>query len=79
MIIIGGSFTLIASLTVENPIGIILSLPTLIISLIQLPKRKKQFDGLSKTDDEPLTVLKMRLAKGEITKEEFDKIKEDLK
>jgi hypothetical protein len=29
--------------------------------------------------DEPLTVLKTRLAKGEITKEEFDKIKEDLK
>jgi len=28
--------------------------------------------------DEPLSVLKMRLAKGEITKEEFDKIKEDL-
>ena len=28
--------------------------------------------------DEPLAVLKMRLAKGEITKEEFDKIKEDL-
>ncbi len=28
--------------------------------------------------DEPLTVLKMRLAKGEITKEEFDKIKEEL-
>jgi len=29
--------------------------------------------------DGPLTFLKMRLAKGEITKEEFDKIKEDLK
>ena len=28
--------------------------------------------------DEPLSVLKMRLAKGEITKEEFDKIKEEL-
>jgi len=34
--------------------------------------------GISKTDDELLTFLNTRLAKGEITKEEFDKIKESL-
>ncbi|MSP65099.1 MAG: DNA-3-methyladenine glycosylase I [Bacteroidetes bacterium] len=42
-------------------------------------KTKKEFEGISKTNDEPLSALKIRLAKGEITKEEFDKIKEDLK
>lgn len=29
-------------------------------------------------EDEPLKILKVRFAKGEITKEEFDKMKEDL-
>lgn len=48
------------------------------IALILYPKLKKQFDAISKTDDEPLTVLKMRLAKGEITKEEFDELKKKL-
>ena len=79
IMIIASSSMVLSGLTGENPIGVIIGLPALIISVIQLPKRKKLFDGLSKTDNESLSVLKMRLAKGEITKEEFDKIKEDLK
>lgn len=40
---------------------------------------KNEDTKLPKNEDAPLSVLKMRLAKGEITKEEFDKIKDDLK
>jgi len=42
---------------------------SLVLGIIQYSKRKKQFDEISKTEDEPLSVLQMRLAKGEITKE----------
>jgi len=38
----------------------------------------KKPDVPTKSDD-PLSVLKMRLAKGEITKEEFEEMKELLK
>jgi uncharacterized membrane protein len=33
---------------------------------------------VSSSDDDPLKILKMRLAKGEITLEEFNEIKENL-
>lgn len=48
------------------------------LGLVQYSSRKKKLDSLSKTENEPLSILKMRLAKGEITKEEFDKIRDDL-
>ena len=51
--------------TKEWAMGVI----SLVLGIIQYSKRKKQFDEISKTEDEPLSVLQMRLAKGEITKE----------
>ena len=64
--------------TFLSAIGIIL---LTISGLKRLKKSEKVSDELQELKDkvEPLTFLKMRLAKGEITKEEFDKIKEDLK
>lgn len=35
-------------------------------------------ENMYEKHDDPLTVLKKRLAKGEITKEEFDRMKNDL-
>ena len=70
---------IIYGLMTEDTIQWVSGIIVLTITLIQFPNSKKKFDGLSKTDDESLTVLKMRLAKGEITKEEFDRIKEDLR
>jgi uncharacterized membrane protein len=63
----------------EETIQWVTGIITLIVVLITFPINKKKFDGLSKIDDESLTVLKMRFAKGEITKEEFDSMKESLK
>ena len=88
-----GIFTLIVSpimillgLSTENHLSWISGIVFLVIGIIQFPKRKKAFNRLSENKDNvseqvgsPLAVLKMRLAKGEITTEEFDKIKEDLK
>jgi uncharacterized membrane protein len=71
VVIIWGIMTEFYWLVLAGSIGVM-------IGLVQYSGRKKKFDSLSKTDDEPLAVLKMRLVKGEITKEEFDKIKEDL-
>ncbi len=78
---------IISGLIDEDPIRWMPAIIILVVVLIQFPKDKKLFNGLSKnedsilpkTEDTPLTALKMRLAKGEITKEEFYKIKEDLK
>ena len=39
----------------------------------------KNEDKIYESEGSPLTVLKRRLEKGEITKEEFDRMKEDLK
>ena len=41
-------------------------------SVINMRKNKE------KIIDDPLTILKKRYANGEITKEEFDKVKQDL-
>jgi len=49
------------------------------IAIIRWKKKIAPSARIIHDKDEPLSVLKMRLAKGEITKEEFDKIKEDLK
>ena len=69
------------------PYGLIFSLAVVITTSVYVVKhfaekyneRIGSITEIPKTEDEPSSVLKMRLAKGEITKEEFDKIKEDLK
>ncbi len=84
--IIASSYLIISGLTKPDSLWVLIGVPCLIISLIQFTKRRKAYARLSKNKDSvsenessPLITLKMRLAKGEITKEEFNKIKEDLK
>ena len=43
-----------------------------------LRKGMKHLSKKNSTNDDPIKILKLRLTKGEITKEEFDKIKESL-
>ena len=51
----------------------------LIILGIVIKRNVKHVVQVEKVDEEPLKVLKMRYAKGEITREEFIRAKKDLK
>jgi len=84
-LLIMSPISIISGLATNNTIGWTLGIVFLVIGVIQYPKNKKAMDKLSENKDNvtekensPLAVLQMRLAKGEITKEEFDKIKDDL-
>lgn len=84
--IILGPIMIIHGLISEYPFTWMMGIFVLVISIIRYPKSKKALDRLtdnadrvSEHEENPLSVLKMRLAKSEITKEEFDKIKDDLK
>ena len=71
------------------PFGLVLSLGIEILISVFVVKHfaeeynEKVNDGnidkISSTSKSPMIILEERYAKGEITKEEFDKIKEDLK
>ena len=51
---------------------------TFVISIIYLVFGKKSYDKDTKTNNSALDILKKRLAKGEITKEEFNDIKKEI-
>ena len=51
----------------------------LFIAGASLPDKECKRDEKPKTDDEPLKTLKSRYVKGEITKEEFEHMKKDIK
>lgn len=81
-----GIFTIILNLISGNLVFLFIGIIVVVIIISQYPKKKRELDQISENEyrvseheDSPLSVLKMRLAKGEITKEEFDKIKDDLK
>jgi uncharacterized membrane protein len=70
--------SIISGLTTGNTFSLVSGIVMLVIALIQYPKLKKQRDRISKTEDDPLTFLKMRLAKGEITMEEFVELRKKI-
>ena len=69
-----------------EPYGVTISLIIQIILSVLVVKhfaekyneKIKSLSEMPKSEDESLTILKERYAKGVITKEEFDKMKEDL-
>lgn len=71
------SFVTLISAGLFGVIGFALLLPA---GIIAVRWKEKQPQIVNETSNESsLDILKSRYAKGEITKEEFDKIKEDLK
>ena len=52
-----------------------------IIAFATLPNKSLliYLEEISKTDEDPLKVLKLRYAKGEISKDEFEQMKKDIK
>jgi|GEM_PF-1079055 len=67
------SFSMLFSMLL--PVIIIIGVVYLVMSLFE--RRKKHLDGESNTP-EPMVILKKRYANGEISKEDFSAMKEDL-
>ena len=49
-----------------------------ILGIVYIVQAISRRSGQSGTEETPLDILKKRYAKGEITKEEFERIKDDL-
>jgi putative membrane protein len=49
-----------------------------VVLLIYLASQSSKSSGEKKTSETPMDILKKRYAKGEINKEEFDRMKQDL-
>jgi putative membrane protein len=56
----------------------IIILAVIIWAVIQFTNRPQQGPPGNKAEESPMDILKKRYAKGEINKEEFEKIKKDL-
>lgn len=56
----------------------ILIIAVVVIIIWTNTKEKNKFIPFDQKDEDALEILKKRYAKGEITKEEFDRIKEDI-
>lgn len=67
-----------ASMIFPFPFGLIIAVISIGIIIWRIRKNKFK-KGIKKEDSNSLEILKERYAKGEITKEEFDRMKEDLK
>ena len=70
--------SIINGLISEHQLSWMLGTALLVTSILVYPSNKKQMDAISKNDDDTLSFLKMRLAKGEITKEEFDELRKKI-
>ena len=85
--VLGLGISILMHLVFPFPFGLIFSLAVEItVSVFVVKHFAEKYNEtigsvteIPKTEDESFTILKLRLAKGEIPKEEFDKIKEDLK
>ena len=56
----------------------ILIIAVVVIIIWTNTKEKNKFIPFDQKDEDALEILKKRYAKGEITKEKFDRIKEDI-
>lgn len=76
--LIMGPVLIISGLTTGSDLVWIVGIIVLVTAIIRYPKEKKQMDRISKTENDPLTFLKMRLVKGEITTEEFEELRKKI-
>ena len=58
--------------------SLIVGIPIIVVGAVFLRKYDKDKRKISQKEDSSLEILKQRYAKGEITKEDYEKMKEEL-